>query len=569
MTRFLKCSFAVFATSWFSIASAASGNSSDLLKYIPADTPYVFASLEPLPTKVADKFEPSIDEVLQAYQRILRHAMAQKLVEMSSDEDGGEDAEQFRSVMEGILDLMSLEGIRGAGIGRDSAFALYGNGLTPVLRLELSDTDLFDAAIERIEKDSGEALQVGKAKGQSYKYANFDVVNLVIASLDEQAIVTIVPAQFDESQVAMALGIDAPGKSLKRSKALRKIEKEYGFTGYLTGFIDNRRIAEIFTGDATGLDAELFATFDYTPPELTDSCSSEIMAMVEIAPRIVLGYDEITSEVIDSTLIVELRADLAKGLLSVPVAIPGLGIDPGGFMSIGFGFDLLALRSFYEARLDAMEADPYECEMFADLQAGVAKGREALNQPFPPVVYSFRGFVASIADFQGMDLSSNVPPESVDASILIAMENAESLIAMATMMDAEIAALNLLPDGKPVKLELSRLPEFIEEAFAALSSNGLSVAVGKDAESKAADTLVADSANPAPFMSMSMDAERYYALIAESMSQNDDDEDVPEAIRDALRDAMLVGGSMYERMLFDIRFTERGVELGGRMLLID
>jgi len=569
MTRFLKCSIVVFATSLFSIASAASGNSSDLLKYIPADTPYVFASLEPLPTEVADKFEPSIDEVLQAYQRVLRYAMAQKLVEMSSEEEGGEDAEQFRGVVEGILDLMSLEGIRGAGIGRDSAFALYGNGLTPVLRLELSDADLFDAAIERIEKDSGEALQVGEAKGQSYKYANFDVVNLVIASVDEQAIVTVVPAQFDESQVAMALGIDTPGKSLKRSKALRKIEKEYGFSGYLTGFIDNRRIAEIFTGDATGLDAELFATFDYTPPELTDSCSGEIMAMVEIAPRIVLGYDEITSEVIDSTLIVELREDLAKGLLSVPVAIPGLGIDPGGFVSIGFGFDLLALRSFFEARLDAMEADPYECEMFADLQAGVAKGREALNQPFPPVVYSFRGFVASIADFQGMDLSSNVPPESVDASILIAMENAESLIAMAAMMDPEIAALNLLPDGKPVKLELSRLPEFIEEAFAALSSSGLSVAVGKDAESKAADTLVADSANPAPFMSMSMDAERYYAVIAESMSQNDDDEDVPEAVRDALRDAMLVGGSMYERMLFDIRFTERGVELGGRMLLSD
>ena len=46
---------------------------------------------------------------------------------------------------------MSLDGIRGAGIERESAFALYGNGILPVLRFELSDADLFDAAIDRID----------------------------------------------------------------------------------------------------------------------------------------------------------------------------------------------------------------------------------------------------------------------------------------------------------------------------------------------------------------------------------------------------------------------------------
>ena len=201
-------------------AYAASGNSVDLLSYIPADTPYVFVSTEPLPSKVADKLEPTIDEILQVYQRILRHLMAEQLVKMAGEENSAEEAEQFRGVMEEVLGLVSLEGIRGAGIERASAFALYGNSLLPVLRFELSDDDLFDAAIERIEKKAGEDLLIGVANGESYKYTDTEQVRLIIATVDDQAIITAVPVQFSEPQIAEALGLKKPRASLKSSRAL-------------------------------------------------------------------------------------------------------------------------------------------------------------------------------------------------------------------------------------------------------------------------------------------------------------------------------------------------------------
>jgi hypothetical protein len=162
----------VAALLFISGANAASGNSADLLKYIPADTPYVFASTEPLPSELADKLEPVMDEMLQSYQSILRHVLDEQMVKMSAEEGGAEKMEQFRGVAEEFLGLMSLEGIRGAGIERDSAFALYGNGLLPVLRFELSKSELFDAAVERIEKKAGESLVVGEAKGKTYKYVD-------------------------------------------------------------------------------------------------------------------------------------------------------------------------------------------------------------------------------------------------------------------------------------------------------------------------------------------------------------------------------------------------------------
>ena len=553
-------------------AYAASGNSVDLLSYIPADTPYVFASTEPLPSKVADKLEPTIDEILQVYQRILRHLMAEQLVKMAGEENSAEEAEQFRGVMEEVLGLVSLEGIRGAGIERASAFALYGNSLLPVLRFELSDDDLFDAAIERIEKKAGEDLLIGVANGESYKYTDTEQVRLIIATVDDQAIITAVPVQFSEPQIAEALGLKKPRASLKSSKALKSMAKEYGFSDYMTGFINNQRIAEIFTGKATEKDKQLLAAFSEQPPELSETCSAEIMEMVGIAPRMVFGYSDINTRGLKSSFIVELRKDIAKSLATIPAPVPGLGTDPGGLMSIGFGLNPLALRSFYEAQLDAMEADPYECESFADLQAGVAKGREALNQPVPPVVYSFRGMVANITDIQSMDFASNITPESIDASILIAVENAEALIMMAAMMDPQIAALNLLPDGKARKLELAQLAEFAGMAYAALSTNALSVSLGASAEKKSADMLLASAPDPAPFMSMSMDSARYYAMVGETMAKQptaEGEEEIPPAIRAAMAELMTLSGSLYDRMFLDVRFTERGVEIGANMTLSD
>ena len=574
MTIFHKPAFAAIAASllFVSAAQAASRNSSNLLQYIPADTPYVIASTEPMPTKLLDKLEPTADEILKAYQLVVRQLMAEQLVKMAQEEDGAEDAEQFRNVVEEFLGLMSIEGLRKAGIERDSAFALYGNGLLPVLRFELSDDALFDATVDRFEEKAETPLGVGEANGNAYKFIDLEDVHLIVATLDEQAIMTIVPSSFDESQVSAVLGVTKPKSSLAKSKALRKISKEYGLSNHMTGYFDIQRSVEAFTGSARDRDREVFAALDYTEPDLSDTCRSEIGQMAAIAPRMVFGYSKVSADMLESLMVIELRDDLATSLATVPSAVPGLGSDPGGFMSFGVGLNVLALRNFYEARLDAMEADPYECELFADLQSGVAKGREALNQPVPPVVYSFRGFVANITDIKGLDMATDAPPESIDASLLIAIENAESLIAMAAMMDPQIAAMNLVADGKPVRLELAQLAEVADDVFAALSTDSVAVSIGEGAESNSASMLLANSVSPAPFLSMSMDSARYYNMMGDAMAQDIQDESgepMSKAMRDAMSDIMRLSGSMYERMTVDVRFTERGVEIGGRMLLSD
>jgi hypothetical protein len=156
--------------------------------------------------------------------------------------------------------------------------------------------------------------------------------------------------------------------------------------------------------------------------------------------------------------------------------------------------------------------------------------------------------------------------------MLFAVENAEALVTMAAMMSPEVAALNMLPDGKARQLNLPQLAQLAQEAFAALSESALAVAVGAGAEQVAEAMLTAESAATRPFASFSMDAGRYYALMGDAVMRakpDESEEPLPEELRSAIRDLMLSSGELYDRMAIDVHFTEQGIEISSRMTLAD
>lgn len=547
-----------------SFANAASNNSVDMLRYIPADSPYVFTSTEAMTKDVADKFEPTMEALLEAYRGMLRQAVAESREKAATDGEEGDAEILSEELLEELLSLLSLEGLRGVGMERESAYALYGNGLLPVFRIELSDSDLFDAAVNRIEKKADSALLIGKAKGRAYKYLDADKMHLIIATLDDQVVVTLVPALFTESEVAAALGVTIPRKNLKKSKTLLLINKEYGFTDFLTGFVDVRRVIGMFAGQATDHDEAVFTAFGEEMPELNPTCAAEVMDLASVAPRMVFGYREVSTERIAGAVVVEVREDIAAGLATLPASVPGLGTSSGGLMSFGFGMSPLALREFIETRVGAYEEEPYQCERFTGIKGIVANAREMLQQPIPPIAYSFRGLVAVIDAINGLDLSSGGAPESVDGGVLVAMQDAESLLMMAALMDPNIAALNLAPDSKPVSLAgLQGLLSYAKDAYAAMSENAVSISVGDGAQSNVVGMLEQGALDPAPVFSMNVDAIKYYELLGEAMeglSKIAGEYDESESAA-TMRDAMLLSAALYDRMDAKVQFTERGIEV--------
>ena len=542
-----------------------------ILQFVPADTPYVLANVEPLPDDLMDKLEPKIERLLQSYQSMLRAVIDTKRQELPEEERDSEKYERADAVINELMTLMSIEGMRGAGIGRDATGVLYGNGLLPVARVDLTEGDLFDDALARLESEAGEKLPVVEIGGHTVRYFEADKVKILLGVIDNQAVFTVAPVSFDDAQLAVLLGVEPPKNSVADTGMLQKIAEDYGFTNHYVGYIDVQAIAERFVGEAKGLDAELFALMAEDAPELSDVCRAEIRSVAGIAPRMVLGYTDVDVDQLDTVMVIELRDDIASGMQTLSSTVPGLGGDKGGLMSFGMSIDMQAARAFVEARLDAMEAEPFECEHFADLQAGVAGGRQALQQPVPPMIYDFRGFLAVIDDIEGLDIATQSPPTSVDGSFLLAMDNAQALVAMGAMFSPDLASLNLQADGKPVALDLPQMQAMGIAAFAAMNDDALAISVGEGAESELDRVLSADASDPSPFMSFSMDAARYYGFLGEAMSvDGGDDENAPSPeMQAAMQDVMEAIADVYDRMSVDVSFTKRGIELDSSVTLQD
>ena len=551
-------------------AVAAAGS---LLDYVPADSPYVFASLTPLPDDVLDKLEPKIDRILSSYQVLLQEIIAMAAKSSGDEGESEEDkANQAKAVaaMGELSSLLSIEGLRGAGFERESRSVLYGNGLLPVLRIEVSDGALFEAALARIEESAGETMDKMNIAGNAVRYVDIDKAKILVAVLDKQVVMSVAPADFADQQLSSLLGFVAPAANIATAGVLQKISSDYGYNENFVGYLDIARIVSTVTGDARGLDVDLVAS-TVGDSALSDVCRAEIRGMAGIAPRMVMGYSEISVQRFNSQAVFEMRDDIAAGLKTWPAAVPGLGGDAGGLMSFGMSLDVMAVRKFVEAQLDAMEKAPYKCEYFADLQAGVAQARASLNQPPPPMVNDFRGFIAVIQNIEGLNMATQTPPTSVEGRFLLAMKNAPALVALGTMMSPELAGLGLQPDGKPVLLDLPQAQMMGQDMYAALSNDALALSIGEGAETGLAAMLSAEAQDNGTFISFGMDAQRYYAFIAEAIEMQEPDEEAPMSpeFQLAMKDLMLAIADIYDRLSASVRFTDDGIVVDSVVTLGD
>ena len=287
------CAFAVTACGKKEPPSPLT-DTSGLLRYVPADSPYVLGALAPAPDDFIEKMEPKIDKVLISYRGMLRAIVAQAAAH-EGDEDAP-DAETM-AMIEGVLgemaSLLSMEDLRAAGITSESTAVLYGVGLLPVLRLTLSDSALLEDAISRIEEKAGQSLPVGLVAGKNYRYFDAEEIRIVFGTFDDQLVLTVIPASFEAAQLEEALGLRLPAKSIAETGLLQEIAEEYGYLPEYIGFVSTERVADTFLDEPTGLNADLLALFDYDASGLSDVCRAEIRSLAAVMPRIVTGYSEI------------------------------------------------------------------------------------------------------------------------------------------------------------------------------------------------------------------------------------------------------------------------------------
>ena len=540
-----------------------------LLRYVPADTPYVFGTLAPPPDEFVDKIEPLLERMLAGYSRLLGAALADAEAQEQEQEQDAADTETVGAVIDELRSLMSLEGLAGAGVTRDSTLVLYGNGLLPVLRVTLTDASLFDDAIARIEAAAGEQLPVAEVDDMPYRYIEDEGVRAILATVGNEFVLTIAPATLDDAALSSLLGLTLPASNIAQTGKLREIADKYGYRHEYVGLVDTVRLADTFIDQPEGLDALLLEMAGYDATDLSDACKAEFRSLAAIVPRIVTGYEEVSAETLRSHAAIELRGDIAAEFGTFVSPVPGLGTIYDGLFSFGMSLNIKAVRSFFDKRVAALREAPWQCEQLSDLQQGLfAAHEQALAQPVPPVVYDFRGFLAVVNDLQGFDPTNKQAPESIDASFLLAIDNAQGLLAMGQALLPQLAELSIEPDGKAHSFELPDSGSGAEKAWVALTESAIALSVSEDGETLLPALLGAESGSPPPFVSVGLDGEQYYKLLGDAMRASDDEE-MSEEMREALSDILAAAAEFYERLEVDVTFTGRGIEIDSDVKLAD
>ena len=134
---------------------AGTGNA--LLDYIPAETPYLAANLEPLPEGVVDAYLQRLQPVFDEMQ--IQLSAARRELEAGQSEEattaGVDPAARLALALIRELDgKLSRAGLSTLGLDVLSHKVMYGLGAFPVLRMGLSDPVALRASIQRVLADA-------------------------------------------------------------------------------------------------------------------------------------------------------------------------------------------------------------------------------------------------------------------------------------------------------------------------------------------------------------------------------------------------------------------------------
>jgi hypothetical protein len=141
--------------------SGALADTDSILKYVPADTPYVIANVEPLPDDLIDKMDVS-GALSSAYAAAMEEAFTESIEEYpEGSEERREGGAGCQGAAEDSVALLHWTACaRQASISM-RAMAFYGYGLLPVLRAYVTDEAAFESAMAAIEKDIGKPMLTG------------------------------------------------------------------------------------------------------------------------------------------------------------------------------------------------------------------------------------------------------------------------------------------------------------------------------------------------------------------------------------------------------------------------
>ncbi len=539
--------------------TTAKEDSNPLLAYVPADTAYVFAGLEPVPAEITDAYVTRFQPVLDVMSKHIEQFQAEY---QAGDHQDSPAAQLAMAVLDELGGTLSTENLEKLGISLQAHHAVYAKGVFPVIRLGLGDEQLLRDAIARIEAKMGYELPVQNLNGSTYWRVSDDdmPVGVYIAILDQQLALSVFPVTAQAGMLPAFLGQEMPAQSMASSNALGAMNKKKGYLAYGSGIIDIQKLADEILNPESSTRNALGTHMDAHIASLDAVCVSEIKSIIAKAPRMTAGTTRLSANEVAVRYDLEIENLLASGLAALVSATPAASTG-NHLLSASLAIKVGKLRSFVLEQATAVATTPYQCAELQDLNDQAAQLMTQLNIPMPPMVNNLMGVRVRVDDFDpSMEISQ------ANGLLALHVDKPEMFVGMASMMLPGFEKLDLANQTEPVRIppEMTYMPGL--DVFALMSDTAIGASVGEKHVKDLAGFLSAKPQDDGTFFSISHDMAKQLevqAAVAEKFQiDTEAGHSAPHEYSEALKKAYtdMLG---YSRV--DMRLTPDGLMIDSAM----
>jgi hypothetical protein len=413
--------------------------------------------------------------------------------------------------------------IQDTGINPKGYAALYGLGLSPVLRMQLANTQAFQNFVAKIQSDYGKKFDVLTLGTQSYQryVAPASHLQFIIAVVGKQAVLAMLPDDAAQPMLRQALGLDRPGKSIQDTDALTDLAKAKGYAKWAVGEVDLTKLLPLLTDGKdplalTLLKARAESESAKTGEPVTNlmqvpaSCQTDANRIAARVPQVSMGYTTLDGKRRDMRFDVALASDIVSAFNGLKVELPGLGSDPTAPFELSVALPIAPLRSFWGAQADAVAAKPFSCPMLENLNDSFSNIGESAQKAAVPPIGDLLGLHIALDSYTP---NPNGGMPKVAGRVVIGTNNPAGLLAMAQVTSPLLAGVKLTGDGAPVALPAQLTNALGQPGWAAMGAKSLGLAVGDGEDGKLADFLKQPTGDAGELMRMHLDGDMYASWI--------------------------------------------------------
>ncbi len=319
----------------------------EFLRRVPADTPYAFAALAPMP---AAYLEREYLSRVSAYQPLaesfarLRKDKPEKFARLSVPHRLG------AGLVAELGGRPAAEAFERAGLDRSPRWILYGAGASPVIRLELGDRERAAAALDRVLAWL-EPVERRSLGGVAYRAVTDGARRWVFAISGDELVVAILSVDRFDAELAIALAAREPAESLASERTLERVAGDIGAAAWSLGYVDTVRLVTQAASSMSG------------------SCGDELAALASLMPRLSFGVRTATARQVRMVSLIDLRRDVAQALDAMRGEMPGPEPDTQvpASLTIGLAVDVARASTVLDDAFDRIKARPYTCSALEGL----------------------------------------------------------------------------------------------------------------------------------------------------------------------------------------------------------